>query len=177
MNVIATTVPATVQIRRSHLLGLIATVAAVAIASTWAIASNGNTGAQTAQNSVQTKTSVLSTLTPSERQHVQAITSLTPTQLKATFGTGTVNAIDALGLTSAEEKYVLAITSMTPAQLKAAFGTGFNAARADAPMLGSNWPSYWPTVLASLTPSERQHVQTITSMTPAQLVAAFGTGH
>jgi hypothetical protein len=122
MNV-TTTIPATIQIRRTRLLGLIVTVAAVAIAGTWAIASTSDTGTHSARTSLPTTASVLSSLSPSERQHVQAITSMTPAELKATFGTGNVDAIDALGLTPKSEQYVRAITLMTPAELKATFGT------------------------------------------------------
>ena len=117
MNVM-TNMPATVQIRRTRLLGLIATVAAVAVAGTWAVASIVDAGTHTARTTVPTTASVLSSLSPSERQHVQAITSMTPAELKATFGTGNVDAIDGLGLSPKAEKYVRAITAMTPAELR-----------------------------------------------------------
>jgi hypothetical protein len=48
---------------------------------------------------------------------------MTPAELKATFGTGNVDAIDALGLSPKTEKYVRTVSSMTPAALKATFGT------------------------------------------------------
>jgi hypothetical protein len=158
MNV-TTNMPATVQIRRTLLLGLIATVAAVAVAGTWAIASAVDAGTHSARTTVPTTASVLSSLSPSERQHVQAITSMTPAQLKATFGTGNVDAIDALRLTPKAERYVRAISAMTPAELKATFGTG-NVDAIDA--LG-------------LSPTAETYVRTVTSMTPAELKATFGT--
>ncbi len=158
MNVM-TNMPATVQIRRTRLLGLIATVAAVAVAGTWAVASIVDAGTHTARTTVPTTASVLSSLSPSERQHVQAITSMTPAELKATFGTGNVDAIDGLGLSPKAEKYVRAITAMTPAELRATFGTG-NVDAIDA--LG-------------LSPKTEKYVRTVTSMTPAALKATFGT--
>ena len=96
MNVMSN-MPATVQIRRTRLLGLVATVAAVTVAVTWAIASIVDAGTHTVRTTVPTTASVLSSLSPSERQHVQAITSMTPAELKATFGTGNVDAIERSG--------------------------------------------------------------------------------
>lgn len=150
-----TTIPARVQVRRSHLLGLVAAVAVVAAAITWAMVSfTVDTGNRGAQASAPTSAAVLASLAPKERQYVQAIASMTPAQLRAAFGTG-VDAIGALGLSTRDEQYVRGIASLTPAQLKAAFGTG-------------------TVPLAALTPSERQYVQAIAAMTPVQLAAAFG---
>jgi hypothetical protein len=154
MNV-STTIPATVQIRRSRLLGLIGLVAAVAAAVTWAVLAFGvDSGSGQAQTNALAKpavvsspipmtgyldgitsrpsvveqpavvsSSVLSSLSPNARRYVESITSMSPAQLRATFGTDGVDAIDALGLSPKAEQYVRAITSMTPAQLKATFGT------------------------------------------------------
>jgi len=50
--------------------------------------------------------------------------------------------------------------SLTPLQLIETFGTDFEAAAA----------------LAPLDPRERQHVESIITLTPTQLRAAYGTG-
>jgi hypothetical protein len=96
-------------------------------------------------------------LSAKSQQYVDAVASMTPAQLKAAFGTGPVDAIDALGLSPKAEQYVRAITAMTPTQLRAGFGT---ADAIDA--LG-------------LSPKAEQYVREITSLTPAQLRAGFGT--
>jgi hypothetical protein len=137
-------------------------------------------------------------LSAKSQQYVDAVASMTPAQLKAAFGTGPVDAIDALGLSPKAEQYVREITSLTPAQLRAGFGTAVTPTQVAAPMIGSNWPSYgpavtpmvgsnWPSywpagraaVLASLTPRELRYVASIMALTPEQLAAGaagFGTG-
>jgi hypothetical protein len=85
-----------------------------------------------------------------DRQTVNAITALTPAELRAAYGTG---------LGDADAQHVQAIVSLTPAELVAAFGTDTQAAA----------------VLASLTASERSHVRSIMLLTPEQLRAAYGT--
>ena len=191
MNV-STTIPTTVQIRRSRLLGLVGGVAAVAAFVTWAVTAFAvDNGTTSAQKSVPAQPAVVSLAIPasgyldalrsaslgsaaipasgyldalrsSSTGYLNAIISMTPAQLRAAFGTGGVDAIDALGLSPKSEQYVRTIVSMTPAQLRAAFGTGGVDART--------------AVLASLTPSERKYVKSIMAMSPAQLKAAFGTG-
>jgi hypothetical protein len=61
------------------------------------------------------------------------------------------------------QEYVAQIERMTPVQRIEAFGTNQDAAA----------------VVASLTPAERLYVESIMTMTPSQLRAAFGTagGH
>jgi hypothetical protein len=82
-------------------------------------------------------------------------------------------------LTPQERQYVLGIESMTPVEVAAAFnasepsvptrngGSGAHALRSGAPTLDS--------VLRSLTPRERRYVLGITSLTPLQIWAAFGS--
>jgi hypothetical protein len=83
-----------------------------------------NSGTQQTQKS-DPAAAVLSRLSPQERQYVQGITSMTPAQLKAAFGTGP-DAIDALGLDPKDEAYVRGIVSLTPVQIAAAYGTGLS---------------------------------------------------
>jgi hypothetical protein len=179
MNV-STTIPNTVQIRRSRLLGLVGGAAAVAAAVTWAVLAFG-VGIGDGTRVVSGQVDVLSQLSPSARQYVEAVSTMTPVELRATFGTGDVDAIDALNLSPGSERYVRSIVSMTPAQLRATFGTGpVEGRRTDSPLIGTHWRSYWPTAraaaLASLTPKELRYVGAIMTMTPAELAATFGTG-
>src|SRR5262245_29675955 len=132
------TIPTTIEIRRSRLLGLIGGVAAVAAAVTWAVSAYAvDSGAKTtysgvAPTSAATVTSspipstgYLDAVTSPEKTSVQAITSLTPQQLAAAFGTDFETAAVLARLTPSERSYVKSIMAMTPAQLRAAFGTSF----------------------------------------------------
>jgi hypothetical protein len=120
---VSPSIPATVQMRRSRLLGLLAMVAVVAAAVTWAaFAASESSRGSTAPVGAETTASVLKRLTPSEKPYVQGITSLSRVQQAAAFG-GHDGVIDALGLTPREAAYIKAIVSLTPAQLAAGFGT------------------------------------------------------
>jgi cation transport ATPase len=167
-------VPATIEIRRSRLLGLVVGVAAAAAAITWAVSTFAvDTTTTTSQQNVQTTEEVLSSLAPGSRSYVESVMALTPAQLRATFGTSpgvassrAPTGAEVLGsLTPEARRWVEAISKLTPAQVKATFGTG----RVD----GTS-----PTrerVLASLSPSSRRYVESIMALTPAQLAATFGT--
>jgi hypothetical protein len=89
------------------------------------VSSSGSTAP--AAGKTPPRTSLLSGLSPQSRQYVLGITRLTPVQLAAAFGTGSV----ALPwLTPEERRYVDGIGALTPAQLAAAFGrTGGRAGR------------------------------------------------
>jgi hypothetical protein len=66
-------------------------------------------------------TSVPASLGPGERAYVDGITSLTPLQRAAAFGShGAV--LDALGLSAQDERYVRGIASLTPLEQAAALG-------------------------------------------------------
>jgi uncharacterized protein DUF4242 len=176
MQVSTHPLPATVQLGRTRLFGLIAAVAAVVAVGSWAIvayavSSGGSSTAMTRQERQYVES--ITALTPAqlqaafgtgsvsispEAQHIQAILSMTPVQLVAAFGTDSRAAAALSTLTPKERLYVETIMSLTPAQLRAAFGT-----------------SVTPIDALGLTPQEKQHVQAITSLTPEQLVAAFGT--
>jgi hypothetical protein len=120
---VSPSIPATVQMRRSRLLGLLATVAVVAAAVTWAAfaASEGSSRSGRPVGS-ETTSSVLAPLTPSEKRYVQGISSMSRVQQAAAFG-GHGGVIDALGLDARDAAYVKAIVSLTPAQMTGGFGT------------------------------------------------------
>src|SRR5262249_40926809 len=89
--------------------------------------------------------------------------------------------VTAGGLTPQEWRYVQGIESLSPTQLAAAFGTGHGTATPDQltpiqRLEASGTDMRAAATLATLTPQERLHVESIMTMTPAQLRAAFGTG-
>ena len=197
---ISTTAPTTIEIKRSRLLGLIGGVAAVAAAVTWAVSSYAvDDGVKATQpSSAQTSAAVVSSpipvtgyleaVTGREGKWVRAITSMTPRQLVAAYGTDVEAATVLARLSPQERGYVESIMALTPGQLRAAFGTGLapseEARRVQA--ITSMTPAQLvaafgtdvraATVLAGLTPKERGYVESIMALTPAQLRAAFGTG-
>ena len=119
-------------------------VAAVALATGTALAvvffAMGTSG-NSAGRSTETRSSALASLSPTERQYVQSITSLNPAQLAAGFGTGRVagkrpSAVATIGshwesygpsvpgsLSPEARQSVASILALTHAQLVAAFGT------------------------------------------------------
>jgi hypothetical protein len=139
---VSPSIPATVQMRRSRLVGLLAVVAVAAAAVTWAASaatqSNG-TGSSTQSALVNqaeqyglglsragsyfrsTGRSVPG-LTPSEKRYVYGIAAMSRVEQAAAFG-GHWGVIDALELDPRDAAYVKAIVSLTPAQLAAGFGT------------------------------------------------------
>jgi hypothetical protein len=152
----STTMPVRIRLRRrwpfvavAALLAAGCTVAVLAI-STGSNTTENATPSGAASSSVKGPSA---TSTAQERQYVKAISSMTPAQIAAAFGTGDVGAT----VSSAKERqYVKAISSMTPAQISAAFGSG-----AVAPMLS---------------PKEKRYVEGISSLSPEQVAAAFGNG-
>jgi hypothetical protein len=142
---VSSSIPATVQMRRSRLVGLLAIVAIVATAITWAAFAATESGSGTVGNPAaasdipnpaaqygrglsqvgsffRTTASRDLQLTPSEKRYVQGIASLSRVEQAAAFG-GHGGVIDALGLSPREAAYVKAIVSLTPAQIAAGFGT------------------------------------------------------
>jgi hypothetical protein len=106
-------------------LVLLVIAAAISVAA-WATASYVvDSTSQPARPNGPTRAPVLRSLTPQERPYVTAITSLSPAQLRAAFGTERVSGVDSTlaSLTPKERRYVRAIASMGYAQLAAAFGT------------------------------------------------------
>ena len=133
---LSTSVPATVQIRRSSLLGGAVLVAAAAAAVTWVLLTFAwGTSSSTAGRQASVVQQVESYgrgltnagsffRTPAQvSRYVQGITSMTRVEQAAAFG-GPGGVIDALGLDPQDAKYVKGIMALTPAQLAAGFGTG-----------------------------------------------------
>ena len=152
----STTVPVRIRLRRRW--PFVAVAALLAAGCTVAVLAI-STGSNTTENATSSGVAAPSVKGPSatstaqERQYVNAISSLTPAQIAAAFGTGDVGAT----VSSAKERqYVQAISSMTPAQISAAFGSG--------------------AVAPKLSPREKRYVEGISSLSPEQLAAAFGNG-
>jgi hypothetical protein len=125
---ISTTVPAPVprQKRRLWLLAAAAVIAASSIAIGLVLAFRGG-GAPVGQ-SVPSRTSVLASLAPKEREYVEAIMALTPAQLRGAFGTGFTSSVPTresvmASLSPDARRYVRAVLALSPAQLRATFGT------------------------------------------------------
>jgi hypothetical protein len=153
----STTVPVRIRLRRRW--PFVAVAALLAAGCTVAVLAI-STGSNTTENATPSGAASSRVKGPSatssaqEQRYVEAISSMTPAQLAAAFGTG---GFATTGPSAAERQYVKAISSMTPAQIAAAFGTGDVGA----------------TVSSA---KERQYVKAISSMTPAQISAAFGSG-
>ena len=85
---VSTSIPRAARRGRSHLF-IVAALAAVIAVTAWAIATYAvGSGTRPANHSAPTLASVLSGLTPQQRQYVLGIAALTPAQLHAAFGTG-----------------------------------------------------------------------------------------
>jgi hypothetical protein len=160
---VSTTIPATVQIRRSRLLGLIGAVAAVAAAITWAVLAFAvDTGAETAQQQSVSAPTVVSSPIPSTG-YLEAIRTPTTMLSSPIPSTGYLDAINVTAPTVVSSPTpstgnLEAISSLTPAQLRAAFGTDLTPATR-APRRAE--------VLASLSPQSRRYVEAVMAMTPA----------
>ena len=74
---------------RSHRLMIVVAVVAVIGVAAWAIATSVvGSGTRSTGSGAPTEQSVLSKLTPQQRQYVLGIVALTPAQMRAAFGTG-----------------------------------------------------------------------------------------
>ena len=139
---VSPSIPATVQIKRGRLIGLVAAVAVLAAAVTWALSSFAfDSGSSTTASSDVQASAIGNPLPPAslhfrvvagpgsataaaqDAQYVRGITAMTPVEQAAAFG-GHGGVLDALGLAPRDEQYVKGIMQLTPAELQAAFGTG-----------------------------------------------------
>ena len=86
---VSTTASQATRRGRPHRLIILATVVAAVAVVAWAIATYAvGSGTRPAAGGTPTEQSVLSKLTPHQRQYVLGITALTPAQMRAAFGTG-----------------------------------------------------------------------------------------
>ncbi len=86
---VSTSVSQVARRGRSHRLIVVAALTLVAVVAAWAIATYAvGSGARSTSRGTPTQASVLSGLTPQQRQYVLGIVALTPAQMRAAFGTG-----------------------------------------------------------------------------------------
>jgi hypothetical protein len=131
---VSPSIPATVELRRSRLLVLVAAVAVVAAAGSWAITDAAENTSSTSRSSSTSAglvaqarqygrgmTEIGTIATSARNGYAYRIAKLTRLQQAAAFG-GQGAVLDALGLTAKEKRYVQGITSLTQVQQAAAFG-------------------------------------------------------
>lgn len=119
MNQSSSTAPATIELRRGSLYGLLAVVAALAAGATallliFALTTDSSSGVRSARPAAPSHTTT-------GQDYVKGITSMTRIAQAAAFG-GHDGVLDALGLTAADKQYVKGVTSLTQAQQAAAYG-------------------------------------------------------
>jgi Protein of unknown function (DUF4242) len=122
---VSTSIPQTARLGRSTRLIIVAAIAAVIAVATWAIATHAaGPSSRPTTHTAPTQASMLSRLSPQERQYVLGIVALTPAQLRAGFGTDQPSGDSSWigSLTPRERRYVQAIASMNYSELAAAFG-------------------------------------------------------
>jgi hypothetical protein len=147
---VSASIPATVQIRRGHLLGLIGVVAALAACVTWAVTAfafdTGTSGAVSSSQATSTRVGAA--------QHDQATFTMTRKQIEglSTMAQQTGRQADPL-------------MSLTPAQLAGlGLGTGYQLPNAQSSPTAA-------AVLASMSPKTRRYTESIMNLTFEQLAA------
>jgi hypothetical protein len=123
---VSTSISHTAKLGRSHRPVVVAALAVVIAVAAWAIVTYAiGSGTRTTSGGTPAQASVLSGLTPKQRQYVLGIVALTPAQLRAAFGTdwSTSDSGGLASLTPAERRYVQAIAGMSRSKQAAAFGS------------------------------------------------------
>ena len=143
-------IPATVQIRRGHLLGLIGVVAALAACVTWVVTAfafdTGTSGAGSSSHATSTRVAAAqqdpATFTMTRRQ-IEGLSTMAPQ-------TG---------------RHADQLMSMTPARLAGlGLGTGYQLPNAQSSPTAA-------AVLASMTPGTRRYTESVMKLTFEQLAA------
>jgi hypothetical protein len=123
---VSTSISQTAKLGRSHRPVVVAALAVVIAVAAWAIVTYAiGSGTRATSGGTPAQASVLSGLTPKQRQYVLGIVALTPAHLRAAFGTGwsTSDSGGLASLTPAERRYVQAIAGMSVSKQAAAFGS------------------------------------------------------
>ena len=151
---VSTSIPKTAGRRRSYPLAAIAAITTVLALAAWAIATQVvHSGTRSVKLAPPTQASALRQLTPAEREYVRAITSMTPLEMQAAFGTSVTSvprstsparvvrpSVPTLAsvlrsLTPSERRYVLGITALTSLEFSAAFGNSTTSPSGALPIL------------------------------------------
>jgi beta-lactamase regulating signal transducer with metallopeptidase domain len=148
---VSASIPATVQIRRGHLLGLIGGVAALAACVTWVVTAfafdTGTSGAVSSSTGISASQSAPATFTATRKQ-IEGLSTMV-------LQTG---------------RHADPVMSMTPAQLAGVgLGTGYQVPNAQSSPTAAD-------VLASMSPETRRYTESIMNLTFEQL-AAGAAGH
>jgi hypothetical protein len=143
---VSASIPATVQIRRGHLLGLIGAVAALAACSTWVVTElafdNGSSGAVSSPADVSSSQRVPATFTATRKQ---------------------IEGLSTMALQTGS--HAVPVMSMTPAQLAGVgLGTGYQLPNAQSSPTAAD-------ILASMSPETRRYTESIMNLTFQQLAA------
>lgn len=149
---VSVSIPATVQIRRSRLIGLIVLVAAFAAAVTWAVTSfseDGTSGAAPSSHATSTRPA---------SQPAPATFTLKPEHIAS------------LSTMAAQSNSADPVLSLTPAQLAGVgLGTAYQLPNAESSPSAAD-------VLASMSPQTRRYTEAVMNLTFQQL-AAGAAGH
>ena len=147
---VSASIPATVQIRRGHLLGLIGVAAALAACVTWVVTAfafdTGTSGAVSSSHATSTRVGAAQ-------------------QAPATF-TMTRKQIEGLSTMAQQTgRHADQLMSMTPAQLAGVgLGTGYQLPNAQSSPTAA-------AVLASMSPETRRYTESVMNLTFEQLAA------
>jgi hypothetical protein len=158
--IVSASIPPTIQMRRSRLLGLLAAVAAVAAASTWSVlAFAADTGTETATRS---KSVPPAQQAAAVKQFADGIGKIAQAQQNAAV-------LDALRLRPPSTRRVRSVMDLTPGDLAGGGLWGYALPnRQSGPTLAE--------VLASMSPESRRYVTTLMRLTFRQL-AEGAAGH
>jgi hypothetical protein len=162
---VSASIPATVQIRRGHLVGLIGGAAALAACVTWVVTAfafdTGTSGAVSSATGVSASQPATFTAT---RKQIEGLSTMAP-QDPATF-TATRSQIGVLSTMALQNaRHDDPIMWMTPAQLAGlGLGTGYQLPNAQSSRTAA-------AVLASMSPDTRRYTESVMNLTFNQLAA------
>lgn len=124
---VSTSTPQTARLGQGRSFLIVAALTVVIAVTAWAVATyTAGSGTHSTTHGAPSLASVLSGLTPQQRQYVLGIAAMTPAQQRAAFGTDRPSGESSglASLTPKERQYVQAIAAMSSAEQSAAFGTG-----------------------------------------------------
>ena len=168
-------IPATVQIRRGRLLGLIGVVAALAACVTWVVTAfafdSGSSGAVSSSHATVTRVAAAeqgpATFTMTRKQ-VEGLSTMAARTATFTMTRKQIVGLSTMAQQSGRDADPL--MSMTPAQLAGlGFGTGYQLPNAQRSPTAA-------AVLASMSPETRRYTERIMNLTFEQL-ATGAAGH
>ena len=165
---VSASIPATVQIRRDHLVGLIGAVAALAACVTWVVTAfafdTGTSGAVSSSTGVAASQRVAASFTTTRKQ-IEGLSTMASQQIPETF-TATRKQIEGLSTMAQQTgRQADPLMSMTPAQLAGVgLGTGYQLPNAQSSPTSA-------AVLASMSPETRRYTESIMNLTFEQLAA------